>query len=75
MRQHIRMLAIDLEHLERDVAPAMASHLGVRGRVGIVLQDQQSFAGPERPGAFLLQPQRLAASLYEGAQVREELCH
>ena len=55
--------------------PARLIAQNVAGRVGIVLQDQQSFAGPECPGAFLLQPQRLAVEPPVGLDIADAQPH
>ena len=52
MGQHMGVLAIDLEHLERDVAPALAFEGGIMRRVGRGRDDQNRIAGEERQRAI-----------------------
>ena len=40
MRQNVRVLAIDLKYLKRDVAPALAVEGGIVGRIRGLLDDQ-----------------------------------
>ena len=45
MGQHVRVLAIDLEHLKRNVAPARAFEGGIMRRVGRGFSDGSRFGG------------------------------
>ena len=48
MRDDVRVLLIDFEHLERDVAPAFAFKGGVMRGVGRSLDNQHRIARQER---------------------------
>ena len=63
------MLGVNLEDLEGDVAPAVATHVSVRGRVGVQLQEHQPLADPEHAGSLFRQVQRFRIETPVGRQI------
>src|SRR5262249_6574955 len=62
VRNYTRVFGIDLEHLEGDVAPALAIHCRITRRVGGLFQNEKRFAGAKgrAAGMFLLsKPKRV----------------
>ena len=46
--QHRGVRLINVEHLKRDVAPALAANAGVDAGIAILFEDDAGFAGAER---------------------------
>ena len=63
------MFSVDLENLEGDVAPAMATHFGVGGSIRIRFKDHQAFARLEHTRSRLCQAQGFAIELSVRRQI------
>src|SRR5947208_419351 len=70
MGQHESVLAIDLENLERDVAPSLAVEGGISGRVRRGLDDQHGIAREEGHRAAGASTRRQAKRLRIEAAMR-----